>query len=325
MRARTLLTQVLTVNALLVATTAFAAAAVARERLQDAASGRGALLVVLCVFCAVLLNSLLLRRRLAPIEELVARMDAADLTGGGDGARAPIPRRASDEVRRLTVRFNAMLLRLEEERRRAGSAVLQAQEQERHRLAQDLHDEVNQALTGILLRLEATIVDAPQGLRAELRETKLLVNQAMAELLRLARQLRPTALDDHGLMAALASQVSDFGDRTGIEARFRPHGTVAALSDEQQLVVYRITQESLSNIARHANAHHVDVELSFVRRTTLRVSDDGCGFAPDGAPAGRQRGLGLPGMRERARLAGGRFSVFTREGGGTTVELVLEA
>lgn len=328
MRPRTLLTQVLAVNTLLVSATAVVATAVARERGQDAASGGGLLLLALCVFCVILLNSLLLRRRLAPIQELVARMDAADLTTGSDTPwLAAPPRHASREVQELTVRFDAMLRRLEEERRRAGSAVLRAQEKERHLLAQNLHDEVNQALTAILLRLEATIGDAPDGLRAELRETKALANRAMDELLRLAHQLRPTALDDHGLMAALESQVSDFGRRTGIVARFLPQGSVESLTDEQQLVVYRVTQESLSNIARHADAHHVDVELSLAERTMLRVSDDGRGFAPrmanDRGGHERPGGLGLSGMRERAMLAGGRFSVFSRQGDGTTIELIL--
>jgi two-component system sensor histidine kinase UhpB len=169
-------------------------------------------------------------------------------------------------VQRLAARFNLMLGRLEEERRRARLGGVARPERERHRLAQDLHDEVNQALTGILLRLEATIGDAPEGLRAELRETKALANQAMEELLSLARQLRPTALDDHGLVAALASQVTHFSDRTGIRAQFTRHGSIPRLSDEQQLVIYRITQESLSNIAQHAGAERVDVQLSFVGR-----------------------------------------------------------
>ncbi|CAA9472210.1 MAG: hypothetical protein AVDCRST_MAG30-191 [uncultured Solirubrobacteraceae bacterium] len=330
MRQRTLLTQVLAVNVLLVGITAFVAASVAGDRLVEATSSEGMLLLALCVSCAVLLNSLLLRRRLAPIEALVACMDAADLHGGPEGvSRATVPGRASREVQRLAARFNAMLARLEEERRHAGSAVLRAQEQERGRLAQDLHDEVNQALTGILLRLEATIGDAPDGLRAELRETKTLANQAMDELLTLARQLRPTALDDHGLVAALASQVADFGDRAQIKATFERHGVLPPLTNEQQLVIYRITQESLSNIAQHAGARTVTVTLSFVGRTVLRITDDGGGFtpgySPSGAPQGRPGGLGLSGMRERALLVGGDFSIYSRPGGGTTIELTLGA
>ena len=198
----------------------------------------------------MLLNSLLIRRRLEPMERLVQTMDQVDLNA--PGMRASPPRWAAREVQKLTTGFNRMLSRIEDERRQAGRAVLRGQEQERSRIAQDLHDEVNQALTGILLRLEATTMDAPLALRPELQETKRLANQAMEELLHLARQLRPTALDDHGLIPALASQVEDFAQRTGIDARFSRHGDVPSLTDEEQLVIYRVTQESLSNIAQHA-------------------------------------------------------------------------
>ena len=216
-----------------------------------------------------------------------------------------------------------MLERLEHERRESGRAVLRAQEVERSRIAQDLHDEVNQALTAILLRLSATIQTAPPGLQEELRESQALVTQAMEELLHLARQLRPTALDDHGLVPALASQVADFGDRTGIRSNFRRHGTVPKLSDEEQLVIYRVTQESLSNVAQHAGARHVDVELSFVGRTVLRVRDDGEGFRTNGN--GRSTRLGVSGMRERALLVGGQLSIFSEPGDGTTIELTMGA
>nr|MDQ4040735.1 histidine kinase [Actinomycetota bacterium] len=168
--------------------------------------------------------------------------------------------------------------RLEAERLQAGRAVLRGQEQERQRIAQDLHDEVNQALTAIKLRLSATIHDAPPNLQRELRETNELVDQAMEELLHLARELRPTALDDHGLVSALRSQVDNFADRTGIRAAFAKHGEPIALSDEEQLVIYRVTQESLSNIAQHAKAANVMVELNFTGRTVLKVTDDGRGF-----------------------------------------------
>jgi two-component system sensor histidine kinase UhpB len=163
---------------------------------------------------------------------------------------------------------------------------------------------------------------APPGLQEELRESQQLVTQAMEELLHLARQLRPTALDDHGLVPALASQVADFGDRTGIRASFRRHGTVPLLSDEEQLVIYRVTQESLSNVAQHSGARHVDVELSFVGRTVLRVKDDGGGFKA--LPNGRSR-LGVSGMRERALLVGGHLSIFSEPGDGTTIELTMGA
>jgi len=327
MRRSTLLTQVLAVNALLVGVTALIAAIVARDRLADVASGDGLLVLGLTVTSAILLNSLLLRARLEPMDRLVKTMTDVDLAR--PGMRATTPRRSARELHELTEAFNRMLTRLEHERRESGRAVLRAQEQERSRIAQDLHDEVNQALTAILLRLSATIGDAPWGLRSELYETQDLVSQAMNELLALARQLRPTALDDHGLIAALASQVSDFGQRTGMQTSFRHSGDVPVLSDEEQLVIFRVTQESLSNIAKHAGARGVDVELSFVGRTLLRVRDDGGGFdeAPahriDGHMRGRPGGLGLSGMRERALLVGGSLDIFTEPGAGTTIELTM--
>ena len=330
MRPRTLLTQVLAVNAVLVGLTAAVAAIVARNRLADAASLNGLLLIGLAVASAILLNSILLRHRLRPIHELVETMDRVDLSR--PGRRADTSRGAPREVCKLTASFNHMLERVELERRDAGLAVLQAQEAERQRIAQDLHDEVNQALTAILLRLSATMGDAPEPLRRELEETRQLAQRAMNELLTLARQLRPTALDDHGLIAALASQVRDFSDRTGIEARFDRHGELPELSGPEQLVIYRVTQESLSNAAQHAGASRVDVGLSFVGATVLTVSDDGTGFAAgsgagarNGRVRGRPGGLGLSGMRERALMVGGTLTIFSRPGQGTTVELTMGA
>ena len=165
-------------------------------------------------------------------------------------------------------------------------------------------------------------LDAPARLRVELREIQALATQAMEELLTLARQLRPTALDDHGLVPALASQVADFADRTGLRATFHTSGPVPRLSAEEQLVVYRVTQESLSNVVQHAGASTVRVELSSVGRTVLRIRDDGRGFRVAAESNGRTR-LGVSGMRERALLVGGRLAVFSAPGEGTTVELTM--
>jgi two-component system sensor histidine kinase UhpB len=122
---------------------------------------------------------------------------------------------------------------------------------------------------------------------------------------------------------ALASQVADFGERTGIRAEFRRSGPVPLLNDEEQLVLYRVTQESLSNVAQHSGAGRVDVELSSVGRTILRVRDDGQGFASVPRANGRAH-LGLSGMRERALLVGGRLNIYSEPGEGTTIELTME-
>jgi two-component system sensor histidine kinase UhpB len=169
-----------------------------------------------------------------------------------------------------------------------------------------------------MLRLQASIQEATPELRRELRETQRLAGQAMEELLNLARELRPTALDDHGLLPALRGQVRDFADRTGIHADFRRRGEVPPLTDDQQLVIYRVTQESLSNVAQHAAANHVTVELSFVGRTVLRIADDGRGVQGE-----RNGGLGLTGMHERALLVGGDLDIHSANGRGTTVTLTM--
>ena len=170
------------------------------------------------------------------------------------------------------------------------------------------------------------MADAPVHLIPELADTKQLATQAMEELLHLARELRPTALDDHGLVPALASQISSFGERTGIRSSFRtPVGDFPNLSDEEQLVIYRVTQESLSNVAQHAGASRVDVELNFVGRTVLRVRDDGRGFRSNGHRRNGVGRLGVSGMRERALLVGGNLNIFSEPGSGTTIELTMGA
>ncbi len=279
-------------------------------------------IVVLAVIVAALAARLLvLRRRQEPLERLIEEMEKVDLNRPGAALPASIDGVAeTEEVERIELAFMRMMRRLEAERRRAGSAALQAQEQERARVARDLHDEVNQSLTGLLLRLEAAREAAPPELEGELDETKALANQAMTELLSLARQLRPTALDDLGLAAAIAGQVERL--RGGeLEAKFAAEGDFSDLGDDAQLVVYRVAQEALSNAARHSGASRVSVDLH--RRkdggVELVAADDGRGFAFDEA----ERGLGIAGMRERALLIGGELSIESRPGHGTTVHLTV--
>jgi two-component system sensor histidine kinase UhpB len=319
MRRPTLATQILTINALLISATAAAAIAAARLSLDDVMGRRQALVLVAGILGAVLVNSVVLRRRFAPLDKLIEVMERIDLAQPGQ--RADVPEADSDEVVRLVQSFNRMLGRLEDERTRTAAAVLQGQESERARVARDLHDECNQALTAVLLRLEAHVHDAPEQLREELRETKAVAIAAMDELLRLARELRPAALDDHGLEAALRNQLQRFSDQTGVPATLRCYDPLLDLADHEQTVVYRVVQESLSNIMRHAQARSVVVEVGRDHgRPVVRVVDDGVGFATvEGSD-----GIGLVGMRERARLARGRLQVASAPGRGTAVELRLD-
>ena len=268
----------------------------------------------------LLVNVIMQRRRFAPLERLIEEMEKVDLSRPGPVLPESIDGVAeTEEVARLELAFLRMMRRLEAERRRAGSAALRAQEQERARVARDLHDEVNQSLTGLLLRLEAVSEEAPPELEAELAETKTLANRAMLELLSLARQLRPTALDDLGLAAAIGGQVEQIAG-AGIEAELSTDGDFADLGDDVQLVVYRVAQEALSNASRHSGATRIAVTLRRSKRgAELEVADDGRGFAFEQS----EHGLGIAGMRERALLVGGELTIESRPGQGTTVRLSI--
>jgi two-component system sensor histidine kinase UhpB len=277
-----------------------------------------ALLAVLVLALAA--GLLRMRRRYAPLETLIEDMEKVDLSRPGPVLPPSIDGVGETaEVERIELAFLRMLRRLEAERRRAGSAALRAQEEERARIARDLHDEVNQSLTGLLLRLEALREAVPTALEPELADTKALANQAMRELLSLARQLRPTALDDLGLAAAIAGQVDRIRG-SGVEAELSEEGDLSDLDGDVQLVVYRVAQEALSNAVRHSGAERIAAVLR--RRgegAELEVADDGRGFAFEES----ERGLGIAGMRERALLIGAELTIESRPEQGTTVRLLV--
>lgn len=313
------MTQVLAVNLLLIVAAVVAATLATSSSFELSANPQAALVLGLAVALTVLVNVFLLQRRMRPLERLVDEMERADLSRPGTDLNEPGGMGEPEEVERLHKTFRRMLERLETERRRASSAALSAQEEERTRIARDLHDEVNQSLTGLLLRLEAVREHAPYELAKEIDDTKALANQAMQELLTLARQLRPTVLDDLGLKAALAGNVDELDRRSALEVTFTSDAsTYSDLSADAQLVVYRVAQEALSNAAQHSGAESVQVDLARLHGVVeLTVTDDGRGFTFDQA----SRGLGMGGMRERALLVGGDLRIESRPGVGTRVRL----
>ena len=254
MKSRSLLVQVLSVNLLLVAGTAVVALIALQPGIDNALGGREMLVLGLALVATLLGNWLLLRRRFIPLDRLISAMEQVDLASANKQLMA-CDRVDSAEAHRLEAAINRMLARLEASRRDAGRAAVEAQERERRRIAQDLHDEVNQALTAVSLRLQASIEHAPEDLRRELTETKRLAGQAMEELLALARQLRPAVLDDPGLLPALKTQVRDFAEQTGIQRRLqRARPGRRSSRPRSSWSIYRVTQESLSNVAQHAGA-----------------------------------------------------------------------
>ncbi len=323
-RDDSLIGQIVAANVVLFALTLLAASIAAGLDLGSSSKRWDFLILALAIVLTLCTNLWMLQRRFRPLESLIDQIEAID-----PAEPTPLQLRRSDpveEIDRLASSFHGLLERIEEERRRSGQLAMRAQEEERRRLARDLHDEVNQALTAILLRLEALAQETPPERAPEVVELKRLVNQAMEELLNLARQLRPSALDDHGLVAALETQLKRFSARTGIETRLDTGGDPDALADVVQTAIYRVAQEALTNVTRHAGA--TAVELVVAERdggVELRVSDDGSGFHPAVLPHANSLtpggGLGLVGMAERARLVGGDLDVRSAPGGGTTITL----
>jgi two-component system, NarL family, sensor histidine kinase UhpB len=265
-------------------------------------------------------NLLLLRHTIGPIDRLVERMRTVDLLRPGQR----FAEGGGIEVGQLVRTFNEMLERLEAERRESGRRALRAQEAERLRIARGLHDEVGQVLTGVLLQLNS-LTAADEAARArDLDETKQSVRQALEEVRRIARELRPEMLEHLGLVSALTELSRKFADQSGIRVRRRFADDLPPLSEEAEIAVYRVAQESLTNVARHAGASHVEVALQpGVGSVVLRVIDDGRGLPETST---RLNGhAGLRGMRERALLVGGALAVKRSRDGGVEVRLEVPA
>ncbi|HEY5694794.1 MAG TPA: sensor histidine kinase [Gaiellaceae bacterium] len=264
------------------------------------------LAVALVVMLAA--NLVLLRHTLRPIHRLVERMRKLDLLQPGQR----IPEQGGVEVAELTHTFNEMLERLETERRESGQRALRAQEAERRRIASGLHDEVGQVLTGVLLRLDDD-------------ETKQAVRQALEEVRRIARELRPEMLEQLGLVSALTELSRKFAESSGVRVERNFATDLPPLSDDAELAVYRVAQESLTNIARHAHASRVEIALQpGADSVVLRVTDDGRGIPSPDASALNGHG-GLRGMRERALLVGGALAIKRGSEGGVEVRLEVPA
>jgi two-component system sensor histidine kinase UhpB len=217
-----------------------------------------------------------------------------------------------------------MLERLETERRESGQRALRAQEAERLRVARGLHDEVGQVLTGVLLQLDSLKGSDGATRQSEIEETKEAVRQALEEVRRIARELRPEMLEHLGLVSALTELSRKFADQSGIRVEQRFAEELPPLSDEAEIAVYRVAQESLTNVARHAGAKRVEVTLQpGTDSVVLRVADDGRGLPDSGTSANGHNGL--RGMRERAILVGGALAVKRSDDGGVEIRLEVPA
>ena len=270
---------------------------------------------VLVVGLAVILtaNALLLRSSLAPLDQLTASMRRVDPPRRSDR----IADRGTGDLHHLIASFNTMLDRLETERTTASASALAAQESERQRIARELHDEIGQTLTVALLTLKRAVDRAPESIRGELEDAQETVRASLDEVRGIARRLRPDALEDLGLHSALNALCSEFAQATGIAVVKHIAPQSGRLKPDIELVCYRIAQESLTNVARHAGASKVWLDLHTTSdQVTLRIADDGRGgVATEGA--------GINGMRERALLVNAALTITSPKDEGTEVRLAI--
>ncbi|MBB4663047.1 sensor histidine kinase [Conexibacter arvalis] len=282
------------------------------------AAGLVALLVV---------DWLLLRRAFEPLGRLAAFARRVDPLRPGD--RLALDPRADPQVAEATRAIDEMIDRLETERRDSAREALHAQEAERIRIARELHDEVGQTLTAVVLQLERAVRELPGSGVDAVVEARELARTAAEEVREIARRLRPEALDDLGIAAALVSLASTSQRHTGIRVAHTIDADLPPLDDDAELVVYRVAQEALTNVARHAGTDAAELRLAAVRQSRrgapaaveLTVVDRGAGFDPAAVAQGGERGI--RGMRERAVLIGATLSVESAPGDGTRVRLTV--
>ncbi|HEY8447707.1 MAG TPA: sensor histidine kinase [Thermomicrobiales bacterium] len=279
--------------------------------------------VVIGIVLSVVANYVVLRAAFRPLATLEA---AAIAVRNGDLSVRASPTSFTDpQVAHLAETFNATLDELardREELRSLASQVIRAQEDERRRIARELHDDTAQVLFAQLIRL-ATLKSSPdksiQELAASMEEMTV---EALEGVRRLALELRPPALDDLGLSAALGELAQRFSEQLGIPVEYQARGLRGRLPSEVELVLYRVAQEALTNVAKHADAKRVWLDVD---RTggdvTISIQDDGKGFDPSNVKSsdGRGLGLGIFGMEERVALVGGRFRIWSKPGQGTEV------
>jgi two-component system, NarL family, sensor histidine kinase UhpB len=263
----------------------------------------------------IAVNVLLLRRVFGPLERLEATMDRID---PHDPGRRILFAGPDDEITRLGRTFNAMLDRVEHERAESGRRALRAQEAERARLARELHDELGQLLTGVVLQLDGLRAGVAGDRRGDVAEIQDAVREGVQTVREIAQGLRPPALDEFGLRASLVALAVGFGERSGLRVRQRIEPELPELDREVELAVYRVAQEAMTNVVRHAGAENVDLVLErHDSGVVLSVRDDGRGISEGHLHSA----TGVAGMRERALLIGGSLSISGSPGGGTQVRL----
>jgi two-component system sensor histidine kinase UhpB len=276
------------------------------------------------VAMSVLVNFVVLKAAFLPLASLERTVEA--VRRGNVQARASHVAFGDPQIDQLIDTLNSMLDGLEhyrEQVRGLSRQVLAAQEEERQRIARELHDETAQSLTSLLIGLRVIEkVTTPQELRSRISDLRAQTGRTLEEVRKMAVDLRPSALDDLGLVAALQGYTDEFARRSRASVEFQVSAMEERLPDEVQVVVYRIIQEALTNVLKHADAGHVDVSLRREDGAVFAsVVDDGRGFDVEAVLRSRERGLGLFGMQERIGLVGGTLDIASQPGSCTRVAI----
>ncbi len=274
------------------------------------------------VLISIVVNQWVLRKALDPLDRLQAAVDA--IRNGRSDVRVVLGDNSDERFDRLADAFNQMLEQLArdaQEMQQLSRQILQAQEEERYRLARELHDEAAQSLTSLLVYIRLLErAKNPEEAQRHVQELRRLTARALEDVRRVAVDLRPTILDDLGLTAALEWRVDELKKQNDLHAVFTAEGMEQRLARPTELVLYRIGQEALSNVQRHAFASAVKVSLQHVGdRCILQVADNGVGFDPAATDRADGHGLGLLGMRERVAIVGGELEIVSQPGAGTTI------
>ena len=281
-----------------------------------------AIVLAAALMLVVIGNLVVLRRVVGPLSDLTELARTVDLTRPGQRMPDATP---DSEAGELALTFNEMLTRLEEERRDATGRVLAGQEAERLRIAQELHDQIGQELTAVLLWLARARSDAADpALAQRIEDVQDAVRSSLESVRRIAIELRPEALDELGLVSAIAVLGERFSERSGLSISQHIDDPLPPLDPNTELVVFRVAQEALTNVARHSGSSRASLTLSHDDgELILEVTDEG-----EGIPAGQAPGSGMKGMRERATLVGGTLETGPGPGQdarGCTVRLRLAA
>lgn len=288
--------------------------------------------IILATLLTLFTNILLLRVSFRPLFGLLSTI--REISAGKTQARAP-QSRSDSEINELAGAFNTMLDRLEDARREQAALILQAQEDERRRIALELHDEAGQNLTALLIHAELlqqslSLTQATRGgentyqqLESGLQQLAKLTQSTLENIRVLAQQLRPSVLDDLGLLAAFRWLVEDSEERLHLHIELHTEGIANiahSLPPDYETTLFRIAQESLTNIARHARTQYATLSLvQDQQQICLQIQDRGCGYNS----AQRPTGSGVFGMRERAMLLHGQLTIDSQPGCGTTIRALL--